>query len=280
MRIVAVQPDITWENPHATIAHIRKLLADATIERDSLIVLPEMFATGFSMNVNAAAEGDAKPSENFLKEIATQYDSTVVGGLVTQNSQDRGLNQAVVIAHDQTELMRYSKIHPFTFSSEPDHYDAGSDVKTFDKHGGLELMWEGPDDPPITWRIAPLVCYDLRFPEVFRIAAHHGAHMFLVIANWPASRIDHWTALLRARAIENQAYVVGVNRTGNDPNVKYNGQSVIFNPKGHAIAQADNRPCVIQANADLIELAAYRKKFTALKDMKYPWTGYPDDPTR
>lgn len=276
MRIVAVQPDITWQNPASTFDHIRGLLAHADIQRGSLIVLPEMFATGFSMNVSVIAEGDAKPSEAFMKEIAARYDSTVVGGVVTQNTTGKGLNQALVINAESSERARYSKIHPFTFGSEPDHFDAGSQIKTFNLDSGIVYMWTGPDGPPDTWTIAPLVCYDLRFPELFRIASGKGkgmgAHMLLVIANWPASRIDHWTALLRARAIENQAYVVGVNRTGKDPNVAYNGQSVIFNPKGHAIAQAEDEPCVIQADADLAELVAYRKKFSALHDMKYQWS--------
>lgn len=274
MRIVAVQHDITWHDPAATFAHVRQLLSGANIERGSLIVLPEMFATGFSMDVNTIAEGDAKPGEQFLKAIAKEYESTVIGGVVTQNDSGRGLNQALAIDLDESELTRYSKIHPFTFGSEPEHFDAGTQVKTFELFGGIHYDWAGPDAPPEYWTVAPLVCYDLRFPEIFRIAAARGANLLVVIANWPASRIDHWTALLCARAIENQAYVVGVNRAGNDPNVAYNGQSTIISPKGHVMALASDEPCVIQAEADLAALMSYRKKFTALHDMKYQW---PDD---
>lgn len=278
MRIVAVQPDITWENPTATFSHIRGLLAHADIQPGSLIVLPEMFATGFSMHVDITAEGHDKPSEMFLKEIAKQYQSTAIGGVVTQAQTGQGLNEALAISPAQKELLRYCKIHPFTFGSEPDHFDAGSVVKTFDAEACSELdsgvANASKNRRSDCWRIAPLVCYDLRFAEVFRMAAYKGAHMLVVIANWPASRIDHWTTLLKARAIENQTYVVGVNRTGNDPNVAYNGQSTIIDPKGRVLALANDQPCVIQAQADLPELTAYREKFTALKDMKYRWTGY------
>lgn len=262
MQVTLIQPDITWQDAGATCAHIRDLLADTAITPGGLIVLPEMFATGFSMEVDAVFEDASQhPGSDFLRELAVAHHAHVIGGVVTKNDVGRGLNQAVVIGPDGAEQLRYSKIHPFGFSKEPDHYDPGHEVLTGDVKA----------NDAQTWRVTPLVCYDLRFPELFRIAAGHGSQMMAVIANWPASRIDHWTALLRARAIENQAYVAGVNRAGSDPNISYNGQSVLFNPKGHVIAQADDQPCVLQAELDLQQLTDYRGKFPALRDMKYPW---------
>jgi len=256
MHVYAIQPDIVWEDPARSIAHVRDLLSGMTIEPGSLLVLPEMFSTGFSMNVSRVAEGSAKPAESFLREIAMTYQSIALGGVVNIAATRRGLNQALGFDATGQEIIRYNKVHPFSYSQETDHYDAGQKVLNF-SHAG--------------WNISPLVCYDLRFPELFRIAAGNGAQLLVVIANWPASRIDHWTTLLKARAIENQSYVIGVNRVGHDPVAAYNGQSVILDPKGHALAQGSNQPLVLHATLDLESLLAYRAKFPALADMKYHW---------
>lgn len=256
MRVYAIQPDIVWENPSQTFQHLRQLLADVPPTPGSLVVLPEMFSTGFSMNVDAIAQKQDRPAELFLREMAMTYQCVFLGGVANQLPSSRGVNQALAYDASGQEIVRYSKIHPFSYGSESQHYDGGSQVMAFAHQD---------------WTVAPLVCYDLRFPELFRMAAGKGAQLLVVIANWPASRIDHWTALLRARAIENQAYVIGANRTGNDPLLAYNGQSVIFDPKGHPLATADDRPQIIQADLGLDLLQAYREKFPALRDMKYHW---------
>lgn len=256
MRLYAIQPDIVWENPSQTFAHLHQLLSQTRPEPGSLVVLPEMFSTGFSMNVEAIAQKQDRPAERFLRELAMTYQCIFLGGVVNQSPVGRGLNQALAYGRSGQEVIRYSKIHPFSYGSESEHYDGGSQVMTFAHQ---------------SWTVAPLICYDLRFPELFRIAAGKGAQLLVVIANWPASRIDHWTALLRARAIENQAYVVGVNRTGFDPLLTYDGQSVIFDPKGHPLITADAQAQIIHADLDLASLQAYREKFPALRDMKYHW---------
>jgi len=116
--------------------------------------------------------------------------------------------------------------------------------------------------------VAPFVCYDLRFPEVFRIAAARGAQLLAVIANWPSAREAHWLTLLRARAIENQAYVAGVNRCGEDPRLRYTGRSVIIDPRGEVLADAGSDEAVITADIDLADLEEYRRSFPALADMR------------
>lgn len=265
MQVTLIQPDIAWQDAIDTCAHVQSLLAQTAIAPGGLIVLPEMFATGFSMNVTAIAESDRHaPGRDLLRRLAMRHHAYALGGVVTAAntaSGSKGLNQALLVGPDGSELLRYTKIHPFGYSDEPAHYQPGHEVHTCDVAAG-----DG-----VTWRVAPLVCYDLRFPELFRIAAGRGAQLLAVIACWPASRIDHWLALLRARAIENQAYVVGVNRTGDDPYTSYDGQSIVLDPKGRIVAQAGSQPGVTQATLDLQPLLDYRAKFPALSDMKYPW---------
>jgi predicted amidohydrolase len=117
-------------------------------------------------------------------------------------------------------------------------------------------------------KVSPFVCYDLRFPEHFRAATKRGAQLLTVIANWPVARIHHWTALLQARAIENQAYVAGVNRCGKDPTLTYNGRSMIVSPKGEVLADAGHGESVIGVEIDPAELEVYRQQLPFLADMR------------
>lgn len=252
MHIVACQFDIAWEDRRKNFARIRSLLSGQTAPPGSLIFLPEMFASGFTMDVDAAAD-TAGDTMRFLGDLARSYQSAVVAGIVGRHADGRGLNQAVALGPDGRELARYTKMHPFTPAGESGHYAAGDTVVTF-KHGGFT--------------VAPLICYDLRFPERFREAVVLGAEVLVVIANWPAARAAHWTALLAARAIENQAYVVGVNRIGRDPAHAYPGLSTVIDPKGDVLAFADDTPTALHADLDRDALLAYRRALPFLQDMR------------
>lgn len=257
MRVTCVQFDIAWQDKPANFAKIRSLLAGAgACEADGLIVLPEMFSTGFSMNVQAVAEGQPGPAEGFLVELARQYGCYVLGGVVNTAADGRGLNEAVLIGPDGRHATRYAKMHPFSFAGESQHF--------------------APGDTPVVVELAgtklsAFICYDLRFPEVFRSAALAGAEVLAVIANWPASRAEHWRTLLRARAIENQAWVVGVNRVGSDPNVRYSGGSVVIDPHGLTVAKAGDGETVLSAELDVQALRQYRREFPALVDTRPGW---------
>jgi omega-amidase len=259
MQLVGVQLDIAWEDKTANHERLRHFLAANPPARGSLVALPEMFATGFSLDVAKIDEAAAgRPTERFLAELAEAHDVTVVGGLVRGGNDGRGLNQALVVAPDGREVARYSKIHPFSFGEEHRCYTGGESIELFDWHG---------------LRVAPMVCYDLRFPEVFRHAAVRGAEVFVVIANWPAARESHWVALLIARAIENQAYVLGVNRCGRDPRHAYGGRSMIIDPRGNVLADAGSQEGVIAAPVDAEALRAYRAEFPALRDVRKRFLG-------
>jgi predicted amidohydrolase len=253
MQLVGVQLDIAWEDRQANFARVRALLEMNPPKPGALVALPEMFSSGFSMNVRTIAEDEPRATEQFLGELARRYNVAVVGGLATVGPDGRGRNHAAVVLPSGHVAGHYHKIHPFVPGKEGQHYTGGEAVVTF---------------PCGEFTVAPFVCYDLRFPEVFRAAAQRGANLIVVIANWPSARVGHWTALLRARAIENQAYVLGVNRCGNDPFLPYPGRSTIIDFRGEVLAQAGDAEQVIFADADPSSLLAYRKELPFLADAK------------
>ncbi|HVF10910.1 MAG TPA: carbon-nitrogen family hydrolase [Abditibacteriaceae bacterium] len=252
MTIACVQLDSVWEDKAANHAKVLPLLDAAVLPEGSLVLLPEMFATGFSTNVKAISDSQSHETEMFLAALAAKYNITVMGGLVASGADGKGRNEAAIFGPDGKSLVRYCKMHPFTFGGETEYYTAGSNLALF--------HWQN-------FTVAPFICYDLRFPEIFRSAVRRGANLFAVIANWPQPREAHWITLLQARAIENQAYVAGTNRCGNDPKLQYSGRSLIIDPRGNIIADAGNTEGIISAELDLEALISYRREFPALDDM-------------
>jgi predicted amidohydrolase len=251
MHTTLVQFDIAWENKSANFARVRELLSSNRPQPGSLVVLPEMFATGFSCDVGVTRQGEPAECDEFLRALAKELDCCVIGGVVSVGSDGFARNESVVFSPNGL-LSRFAKIHPFR--REQEVHTPGSEIVTF-SWGGFE--------------IAPLVCYDLRFPESFRAAARIGASLMVVIANWPVARIDHWVTLLRARAIENQAYVIGVNRCGRDPEFAYPGRSLVVDPHGTILADAGDGEKVITAQLDPAVVVQWREDFPALKDARW-----------
>lgn len=254
MTVVGLQTEIAWEDRQANFSCIDQMLeSDAGVTPGSLLILPELSTSGFTMNTAAVTEPRGGESEQYFSELARRHQSHVIAGIASQNEDPAlGANEAVCFAPDGSEVARYRKRRPFPLANEGQHYPAGDRAVVFEVNG---------------WKVAPLICYDLRFPETFREATALGAELFAVIANWPIARVDHWTTLLRARAIENLAYVVGVNRTGSDPNLQYPGASIVVGPKGEILAEAGADPCVIRAELDRAALLQWRRDFPALSGL-------------
>ena len=253
MNVHLVQLDIVWEDAAANHRRVRELLAASPPGEGSLVVLPEMFASGFSMNVAKVGEPVGGPSEMFVCEIAKTYRCHVIAG-IAMAGEPLGANEAIVASPAGGVVGRYRKINTFTPAGETSHYARGTQVEVLDIAGV---------------RVAPFICYDLRFPEVFRIAAARGAELMVVIANWPEARVHHWTHLLVARAIENQAYVIGVNRCGRDLNLAYSGQSLVVGPRGEVLLDAGDVETVAIASFNLVELRSYRDSFPILADLRF-----------
>lgn len=254
MRVVGVQFDIAWEDKPANFAAVRRLLAAERPPAGSLVVLPEMFATGFSMDAGRIAEEHAGPTERFLGATAREFGVALVGGAAIRGQDGRARNKALVFSPEGTLLAFYAKMKPFTPGGESGHYTAGERPAVF-RFGGCA--------------VAPFVCYDLRFPELFRQAvALARPELLVVIANWPEKRVLHWVRLLQARAIENQAFVVGVNRIGRDPHYEYPGRSLVVDPHGEIVADAASAEGCIRADLDLGGLRQYRQGLPFLEDLR------------
>lgn len=254
MKLYGCQFDISWEDRPANYRKVRELLENAAPAKNSLVFLPEMFPTGFSMNVPIVGEDPQDgPTSHFLSECASDLNVYLAGGFATLGADGKARNELAVYDPSGARLAQYAKLHPFTFGGESRNYVAGDRIQRF--------SWSGTT-------VSPFICYDLRFPEIFRIAMHGGAEVLAVVANWPLPREEHWLTLLRARAIENQAYVIGVNRCGSDPKLVYFGRSLIIDPHGAVLADAGNGPKVIGAEVDLDALRAYRTQFPILGDLR------------
>jgi predicted amidohydrolase len=253
MRVAACQLDAAWEDKRANFAKARALLAGAGLPPGAFAALPEMFATGFSMNAAGIAEREGGETEAFLSGLARELGIFLAGGVAREGRGGKGRNEAVVFGPDGTLRARYAKMHPFSYGGEDRHYEAGEDVTVFEV-GGL--------------RGALFICYDLRFPEVFRRAVRRGADFLVVIASWPDARQAHWRTLLEARAIENQAFVLGVNRTGRDPRHAYAGGSRLLDPQGRPLFEAGSGEGVFGAEIDPAAAAAWRREFPALRDAR------------
>lgn len=258
MKVVCCQLNTLWEARAANHLKVRELLRASPPPRGSMVILPEMFATGFSMNVAAVSDTRSRETSDFLAQLASEQDVYVVGGVVHTASDGRGRNECAVFSPDGREVTRYCKMYPFTYAGESKHYVSGEDIRLF--------PWQG-------FTVAPFICYDLRFPEVFRAAVTRGAEVFVVIANWPTPRIQHWVALLKARAIENQAYVVGVNRCGSDPQLHYPGRSMVIDPQGAVVVDAGAEEGIVNAELDLEALRSYRREFPVLADIRSNYMG-------
>ena len=248
-----VQVDSVWENRAATHDRVRRLLDAKQPDPGSLVVLPETFSTGFSTDLDTTAQGEPPEDEQFLAGLARQYQAFVMGGVVQRIAADKGQNQSVTFAPDGSLLARYTKMQPFTGAGEDKVHAAGYEVISFG--------WQG-------FTVSPFVCYDLRFPELFRKSMDLGTNLIAVIASWPVKRDRHWQLLLQARAIENQAYVIGVNRCGSDPGFYHSGRSVVVDPHGFIIADAGEQERVVTANLELETVLNWRRDFPALRDRR------------
>lgn len=252
MKIAAIQHDIVWEDREATFARLRPQIAAAAAGGARLGVVTEMFSVGFSMATDRIAEPEDGPSAAFLRAEATRHGMWLYGSAPErQPGAAKPRNVGLLVAPDGS-ITRYAKIHPFSFAGEPDWYDAGTEMVTVDVEG---------------LRVSLFVCYDLRFADDFWMRAPE-TDCYLVCANWPESRRHHWQSLLTARAIENQAYVVGVNRVGEGGSLAYVGDSRIIDPLGETLASGAGTEALLVAEVTPERVAEVRRRFRFLPDRR------------
>ncbi len=250
MKVVGIQFNIAWEDPVANLLWVRGLASQARDRGAELLVLPEMFGTGFSMAAESVAR-HASQINDVIQNLAQETGLAILAGFAEEESGSF-FNSCSFYDPSGKELLRYRKIHPFSLAQEDKFYKPGDRIETVE-WGGL--------------RITPFICYDLRFPEIFRSAVQE-TDLFCVLANWPAKRSFAWRSLLTARAIENQAYVLGVNRIGTASGQVYNGHSVLLDPMGEVLSHAVDRQALIEGEVSADLVRDIRERFSFVADRR------------
>lgn len=243
LNIALIQTDLTWENPELNRAHILKKI-EAIVDPVDIIVLPEMFTSGFTMQPQNVAETMQGETISWMKTVAAKTQAAITGSLVI--TEDDNYYNRMVFVHPNGKIEQYDKRHTFTLAGEDKVYTAGSKKIMIDYRG---------------WKICPLVCYDLRFPVWSRNSANYD--VLIYVASWPAIRMVAWDTLLKARAIENMSYCVGVNRVGKDANNhEYSGHSAVYDELG-------NRLDTIPFGKEAVEIVSLKKEGLELNRSKF-----------
>lgn len=251
LTISIIQTELSWEDSDKNIQHFEALLKQVPESAD-LVVLPEMFNTGFTMNAQSVTQPVNGPACQWMVKQSREHNCVITGSIVTEEN-GRYYNRLHWVTPDG-KIQTYDKRHLFRMANEHHHYTAGTKR--------LITQLKG-------WKICPLVCYDLRFPVWIRNSKEYDCLVF--IANWPEARSSAWSTLLKARAIENQVYVVGVNRIGTDGNeIPYSGDSAVIDPKGIQISHTKpHQESVETVILNWDELATFREKFPVMEDADY-----------
>ncbi len=249
LRVTLVQTDIIWEDAVANRNRISEVLEPLSGTTD-LIILPEMFTTGFTLNGETLAESMQGPTVEWMVQSSAELGAVITGSIIVR--ENRSLYNRLIWVAPTGRIESYDKRHLFRYAQENDIYTAGTEKKIFEVNG---------------WKVRPFICYDLRFPG-WSANVNKEYDLGLYVANWPKARVHHWDALLVARAIENQAYIAGVNRVGADANgLQYPGNSSIYDPQGEVILQCEVESDVVTRTLSYDAINEYRVRFPAWMDM-------------
>ncbi|MGH4118141.1 nitrilase-related carbon-nitrogen hydrolase [Clostridium sp.] len=240
MKLALAQLDVAWEEKSKNKDTALKFIEEAAKQNVDMILFPEMALTGFSMNTEAIGETNNETKE-FFRNLSSKFNIFIGFGYVEGIKDSK--NKYSIVSPKGEKLLDYTKIHLFSFGAENEFYQSGNEIKHFDA---------------MDFNIVPFICYDLRFPEIFQMASKT-ASLITIGANWPIERREHWISLLKARAIENQCYIAGINRVGEGNGLYYSGDSMIVDPLGNIISSLYMEEGLIVANI-------YRENVTKIRD--------------
>ncbi len=251
MKVGLVQFSPIWEDKRKNMVIIDNLVKNID-PNTSILIFPEMTLTGFTMNSKGVSEEIDGISIKYFIDLASKMRIDIIAGIV-ENDKGQYFNSLFHFSAEGLIKAVYRKIHPFTLAQENEYFSSGKEIVTssYNNH-----------------KIGLSICYDLRFPELYRFYSKQKVELLVNIANWPVKRISHWKHLLKARAIENQCFMIGVNRIGNDPYQTYNGSSAIFNPMGEEIILCGNEENIFYADLNFEEVKDVRTKLGFLDDIK------------
>lgn len=243
--------DIVWEDKEKNLVKAERFVKEAADGKVELLLFPEMTLTGFSMNTVKTAESNRESVRN-ISELAVRFNVSIGFGWVESVFGGMARNHYTVVSASGGEISDYVKIHPFSYADEDRHFVSGDSVKIFSTGGFV---------------VSTFICYDLRFPEVFQ-AVSKRAQLIIVAASWPRARKDHWRTLLRARAIENQVFIAGVNCTGDKGGINYSGDTMLVDPRGNIIKESVGTEELLSAEINVSSVDKYRETFPLKRDRK------------
>lgn len=254
MKIACLQMDIKYGEPDANREKAKRMIEEAAENGADVIVLPEMWNTGYQLDeLGQIADQDGQNTKELLSALAAKYQVNIIGGSVSVKRKEGYYNSMFIFDRQGNQVGEYDKAHLFTLMDEHHYLEAGQRSNFFPIDGML---------------CGGVICYDIRFPEWIRKHALGGANILFVPAEWPKPRIDHWEILLKARAIENQMYVVAVNRVGTDPKNIFNGHSMVIAPWGEVILNGGEEEGIGYAEVDLDEVRRVRELIPVYKDRR------------
>ncbi|MBA9028472.1 carbon-nitrogen family hydrolase [Peribacillus huizhouensis] len=254
MKIACVQMDIAFGEPDQNYTAIEKYIEEAAKAQADVIVFPEMWNTGYALDqLDRLADREGSITRKLLSQLAKKHQVNIVGGSVATKRGDKYFNTMYIVDRTGKIVAAYDKAHLFKLMDEHVYLNEGQSMNVFEMNG-------------IT--CGGVICYDLRFPEWIRTHALNGAKIMFIPAQWPKQRIDHWQLLLQARAIENQCFIVAVNRVGNDPNNEFNGHSMVIAPWGELLISKQTEEGILYADLELEEVDQVRKTIPVFKDRR------------
>lgn len=253
MKIASIQMDIAFGKPDENFQRVAEYLEEAVRNGVETIVLPEMWNTGYALTELEALADSSNRTVEFLKSFAKEHGVNIVGGSVSTKKQGAFYNTMYVVNKGGEVVSEYDKAHRFGLMDEHIHLEEGDGLGTFELDGVV---------------CGGVICYDIRFPEWIRAQALNGAKVIFVPAEWPEARIDHWRILLQARAIENQCFIVAVNRIGSDPKNEFGGSSMVIAPWGEMRLDMKKQEGIGYAEIDLDEVERVRKRIPVFADRR------------
>jgi omega-amidase len=254
MKITCIQMDISFGSPERNFEKAETLIERASKEKPDIIVLPELWTTGYNLTrLEEIGDRNAESSIQFLQTMAQKHNAAFIGGSVANKTADGVFNTLLAVSSTGELLHQYSKLHLFKLMDEHLHLSPGSGDASFKLNGHS---------------LAGFICYDIRFPEWIRKHALEGAEAIFAVAEWPMPRLAHWRALLIARAIENQCFVVACNRAGSDPSNQFAGHSIIIDPWGEVVAEASEHEEILSAEIDLRLVEEVRGRIPVFTDRR------------
>jgi omega-amidase len=254
LKIACIQLDIAFGSPEENKKQVHREVERLSSQKPDIIVLPELWTTGYDLTrLETIADKNGSDTKAFISELSRLYNVNIVAGSVAKKTET-GVTNTMYVANRRGEIIsEYSKLHLFKLMDEHLYLQAG------ETHGLFTLE---------NTLCAGVICYDIRFPEWLRVHTTKGAEILFIVAEWPLPRLNHWRVLLQARAIENQCYVVACNRAGKDPNNIFAGHSMIVDPWGEIISEADENPCSLTAEIDLNKVKQVRKQIPIFVDRR------------